>query len=411
MLIAGTLDRVECEIDPSRLPALAEAWDELIDEGSPGAVFRSSGWLVPWWRHFGHGKQLAVFLARSGDRLMGVLPAYRIPALFGGWQLRLMGDGVATSDYLGIIARPEDLGAVSEVIAGVVARTERDVVFDGVAADAPFVAALRRAALGVRASFRATEAGICPVLTIPEGSDFMEWLERHPDAALWRDAKRFKRRADYRLEVLTTEAEVASALPTFWEMHRARWAEEGGSRALADRAVESFHLESGRALARRGWTRLYMVHGGGAPRAGLYGFQHGDRFSYYQTGADPSRKRWSAGSVVLQAAVEDAFRRGLREFDFLRGEESYKAHYATTRRRLLRVRLASGPRARLRLANEMALEAALQFERESLPEPVRSRLRQVVREARRRVRASSGGAQTVERPNHLPADHTAGAVD
>jgi CelD/BcsL family acetyltransferase involved in cellulose biosynthesis len=99
-----TVDRIS---DPAQLPALVQVWDEMIDESSPGAVFRSSAWLLPWWCHLSEGKELATYVAREGGRVIGVLPAYSVRSAWGGRQLRLLGEGTVTSDCLGVIARPE----------------------------------------------------------------------------------------------------------------------------------------------------------------------------------------------------------------------------------------------------------------------------------------------------------------
>src|SRR5205823_2408897 len=88
-----------------------------------------------------------------------------------------------------------------------------------------------------------------------------------------------------------------------------------------------------------------------AVRAALYGHTAGGRYAFYQSGYDPAWRARSVGTVVLGAAIEDAFAAGLREFDFLRGDEDYKAVFASGRRQLVRVRLARGARAgALRLA-------------------------------------------------------------
>lgn len=76
--------------------------------------------------------------------------------------------------------------------------------------------------------------------------------------------------------------------------------------------------------------------------AALLGFQRGTRLAYYTSGSDPAWAHRSVMKVVLSAAIEDAFERGLTEFDFLRGEEPYKRQYTSSQRQLWEVRLASG---------------------------------------------------------------------
>jgi CelD/BcsL family acetyltransferase involved in cellulose biosynthesis len=359
-----TVERIS---DSARLPALAEAWDELIDERSLGAVFRSSAWLLPWWHRFSDGKQLSVYAANDGTRLRGVLPAYHVRSPLGGQRLRLMGDGTVTSDYLGVIARPDELEAAAEAIARAVVADERDVLLDGVTATDSLTAALRRHGTSFSARMDA-----CPYVPIGALPDFDAWIRDRPNG---RRARRWlAKRPGFSIEILTGETEVASALPTLWQLHRARWAVEGGTKALTDPAVEQFHAESARALARRGWVRLYLLHAEGAPRAALYGFERGGRFLYYQMGSDPDWRKRSVGTVLLCAALEDAFERGLSEFDFLRGVERYKTLYTSFRRPILTLRAAAGVRARALFLGDRGRQLAEAAARTLLPDSARRRL-------------------------------------
>lgn len=79
-------------------------------------------------------------------------------------------------------------------------------------------------------------------------------------------------------------------------------------------------------------------HGGAADTGGGVGRSTGAR--------QRSPRRRSVGTVVLCAALEDAFTRGLNEFDLLRGAERYKALYASSSRPIVTFRVAAETRAR-----------------------------------------------------------------
>jgi CelD/BcsL family acetyltransferase involved in cellulose biosynthesis len=362
-----TVERID---DVAQLSRLVTAWDELIDAHIPGAVFRSTAWLLPWWEHFGSGKKLSVYTVRAGARLLGLLPAYRIETTFGGQRLRLLGDEMVCSDYLGVVARPAELKMVSNVIARALVHEESDVALNGLSDDEPLVLALAHAAQAAGATFSRYHYAFCPIIPIPTNGAFDAWLRQRPSgsgAHLLRQRRRLERQTGFRLETLTDECGISERLPLLWNLHRARWAAKGRQGAISDPRLERFHAGVARELARRGWARLFVLYVDGAPRAALYGFQRDGRFAYYQSGSDPTWGRWSVGTAVLGLAIEDAFARGLREFDFLRGDEAYKHMFASSRRGLVRLRVVSGGHARALLAISNGMAGTRRLARELLP--------------------------------------------
>jgi CelD/BcsL family acetyltransferase involved in cellulose biosynthesis len=335
--------------DPAALPALAAAWDGLLDANHPGAPFRSSAWLIAWWHSFGDGKQLAIYTVTRHDELIGILPAYRVSTSPGHWRLRLLGDTDVDSDYLGPIARSADLASISRVLAATLVTTQCDLMLEGLDARDEFTVALTRQAVLIGASCFSWSLAPCPFVAIPSDHDFEGWIRQRP-GRLGRRLAAGQRWAEtqpgYRLEVAQDEASLDAAARTFWRLHHARWASVGGSDAVYDSRTENFHRESLRALGKLGWARIYLLSVHGEVCAGLYGFMHGDRFAFYQSGFDARWRRRSVGSIVIGAALRDAFANGLREFDFLRGEEPYKGLFATSRRHLVVLHIAAGTPAR-----------------------------------------------------------------
>lgn len=378
---------VEQVTDAVRLPALAAVWDALIDDRCPGAVFRSTAWLLPWWEQFSADKELRVYVAKLGTEVVGVLPAYRTRTRFGGQRVQLMGGGMELSDYLGFIGRQDHLEMASTAVARAMLSEERDVVLEDLDANDPLAAALEREAHAAGVGFSRRVSAVCPILQIPKGVTFDEWMRDRPNGAgtqLKRHRRRLEKQSDFRVDILTGEAEISAALPSLWFLHHARWRSEGDSDTLASPALERFLDASARQLARRGWARVYTLRVAGVPRAALYGFGSGHHFAYYQMGRDPAWSRWSIGTVVLAAALEDAFTRGLAEFDFLRGDEAYKHLFASSRRELVNVRLATGVRARAFWTIDQVWVACRRRSRDALPPAAVSWLRRQLRRLRGR---------------------------
>jgi CelD/BcsL family acetyltransferase involved in cellulose biosynthesis len=86
---------------------------------------------------------------------------------------------------------------------------------------------------------------------------------------------------------------------------------------------------------------------------------------------------------LLARTVSDAFGEGLREFDFLRGNEGYKGEWARGERWTVELRLWRGARGR---AARAALQASV-FARETIKAALPRRAIETVRKARRILRS------------------------
>lgn len=67
---------VRCCTDFRDLEALAEDWNKLVDHAEYPNVFLRWEWVGTWWKYFGDGRSLRVYLVYDGSRLVGILPLY-----------------------------------------------------------------------------------------------------------------------------------------------------------------------------------------------------------------------------------------------------------------------------------------------------------------------------------------------
>ena len=175
---------------------------------------------------------------------------------------------------------------------------------------------------------------------------------------------------------------IVRATEEFLQLHRARWSVEGGSDGLSDERHEAFHRDAAQRLAQAGMLRMYTLYAARRPVASVYGVIHGAKFNYYQSGYDPNWACKSVGLVLLARTVQDAFGEGLKEFDFLRGNEGYKADWSREERWTIQIRLWRGTRARVARA---ALGATL-FARAAVKAALPHRALGMIRKTRRLLR-------------------------
>ena len=84
------------------------------------------------------------------------------------------------------------------------------------------------------------------------------------------------------------------------------------------------------AEGKRLWLTTLDVDG--QPAAAWYGFAWGDTVYFYQGGRDPRWERESVGLVLMGLMIQRAIERGYVRFSFLRGDDSYKRQWTSSRR-------------------------------------------------------------------------------
>jgi len=398
--LPGPLRR-EMVRDPAGLLRLRAEWSALCDEARAGCLFLSPEWLIPWWEHFGAGRELCCIAVREGAQLLGLLPLFRERVRLPGVpveRVAFLGDGATGCDYLDVLAAPgceadvrdavlEGLGDLSWDLCDLDGLWRESATALQVAQRFPNGRAVDSAAAGLGGARAQVVRDsklrfVCPNIPL-RGTyeEFLQGLGRREN--LRRREKWLFRQPGVSIEVARTAEEARLAVERFLELHRARWSVEGGSDGLSDERHEAFHRAAVQQLAERGWLRLYTLFAARRPVASVYGVVHQGKFLYYQSGYDPAWAGKSVGLVLLAHTVQDAFAEGLGEFDFLRGDEGYKTQWARAERWTIQVRLWRGARGKAARSAQQAALLAREAVKAALPRAALEGLRR----ARRLLRA------------------------
>ncbi|MGP1609867.1 MAG: GNAT family N-acetyltransferase, partial [Burkholderiales bacterium] len=302
-------------------------------------------WLHTWWQHMRTDRDLHIVTVREGDRLVALAPLVLRPAR---WQrlvpfpvLEFLGCGNVGSDYLSVLVR----GGNEEAALGTLARYLTD---KGLALElshvnrqsAPMHATARQLReLGWHEHQATIEC--CPYIAL-EGhtwESYVNALGRTHRTNFKRKVKKLNQLYRLRIEEASTHDERRAALDVLVNLHLKRRREVGGSDALHTRALQDFHEELTRVALDAGWLRLQVMWLDDAPVAAMYGFEYAGVFYFYQSGFDSAYATYSVGLVMAGLAIKSAIERGVREFDFLHGNEGYKYLWASAERELLRFHL------------------------------------------------------------------------
>jgi len=366
--------------------SIREEWRALNLRARAGTMFLSPDWLEPWWAQWGSERELQLVCVREGAQLIGFLPLFTEQVRRGGVPLKrlaFVGDGETGCDYLDALAEPGREREVFEFCLLAVQHLEWDLCdladlwresFTAVNLAQRFPN--EKLTQGLIRDGRLRH--VCPHIPL-QGTfeNYLRGLSRREN--LKRREKWIFKQPGTSIECARTPEEAVKATGNFIQLHRARWAADGGSDGVCDEKHEAFHREAIARLARNGSLRLYTLFCARRPVASVYGVVHQGKFNYYQSGYDPEWASKSVGLVLLARSVSDAFAEGLSEFDFLRGNEGYKAEWARGERWTVQLRLWRGMRGRTARA---ALSAEM-FARETFKAALPHRAIEAAKKARR----------------------------
>jgi CelD/BcsL family acetyltransferase involved in cellulose biosynthesis len=355
--------RVFCLSSLEELAPYADDWDRL----AAGVPFRSWVWQSTWWHHYGELRSgestsprlfvLCVF--DLDDRLVGLAPLY-IDSGMCGRTLRLLASGEVCSDYLGILCRGNKKERVAIAVADYLAEYNRGnntdaerwdmLQLEGVdAADTAVNCLIQRLAQHGNSVYHRTGPN-CWRIELPSSWDeYLAMLSKGHRKQLRRLQRNFFDTNRAKLYSVQTIDDIPRGMDLLVDLHQRRRKSLGEVGCFHPGTFSTFHREVMPRLLRQGQLHLHWLELDRQPVAAEYHLAGGDVVYAYQSGIEPDALEHQPGRIIGLAVLRRAIEQGYRAFDFLRGDEPYKAHYRAQPRPSLAVHVVpnrTAPRLR-----------------------------------------------------------------
>ncbi len=180
--------------------------------------------------------------------------------------------------------------------------------------------------------YRSQPAPYVDIAGLPSGPDgFLNTLSAGTRYQLRRSARRYAATGKLTLHRATTTAEAETVLDTLAPLHQATWTTRGRPGAFANPDFRRFHTALISRALPRGEVDLLRVTAGGELIGCLYNFRHGGDVLTYQSGFnyEAAGAHQKPGLTCHHLAIEQARRDGVCRYDFMAGEDRYKASLAS----------------------------------------------------------------------------------
>lgn len=349
--------------DYESLCALREAWDQLAGD----MPMRCWDWHAAWWRYYGNHKQLLVLVViDDAQQVQAIAPWFveKVPAR--GRVVRPLGTGEICSDYQTILTRPETRQEAIEALAAWLLDQQREqsarwdlLELENILLDDPAQSLLCELLSEGEALVHRSPALQCWRLQLPvDWETYLSELSKSHRKQVRRFVNRVLETPRATVHTVQTVDEVTPAMDILIDLHQRRWESLGESGCFASPRFTAFHRHMAQVMQKRGQLRLHWVEVDGTPIAAEYHFAgSGDApdshaIYGYQAGVDPTRMDEEPGRLAAIATLQLAIAEGFNVFDFLRGDEPYKAHWRAEPLATCNVRIVP-PRAAARVRDNL----------------------------------------------------------
>lgn len=337
------------------LERLQPDWNGL----AAGIPFRSWQWLFPWWQHYAAGKSLYTLAVHDeGGELVAIAPWF-IEVRGNDRVIQFLGSGQVCSDYLTLLAAPEQADRSIEAIAQWLASASHpgnsadawDLLdFDGIpVGDEPLERLV--AALAVHGCTSTRRPALnCWRMALPSTWDaFMQGLKASHARKIRKVRRRLFDNDRGVVRVVQTAADLERGMEILVDLHQLRWNALGEPGCFSCDMFSGFLHDAARELLAAEMLQLAWLEVEGKPAAAEFLVTSPHTQYIYQGGLDPAARQHSPGHALISALFQDAIANGCGAIDFLRGDEPYKATWGAEPVATERIRVASrrlGPQLR-----------------------------------------------------------------
>ncbi|HZZ72408.1 MAG TPA: GNAT family N-acetyltransferase [Pirellulales bacterium] len=362
------------------------AWNELAG----GVPFRAWEWLAAWWRCYSpveSRSELNVLAVFADDgAVLGIAPWFRQQSARFGHVIRFLGTGEVCSDYLSLLARPQHEEAVATAVADWLSSQNEAGATQQQGAQAWDLLDISGVDSQDRTTKRLLEILAQRAHTIhsrlgprcwrvnlpPRWSDYEAILSHSHRKQVRRLQRTYLASGRLILKTVQTAADLEEGQAVLIDLHQRRQERLGNRGCFASSPFRAFHLEIMPWLLAQNQLRLHWLELDGRQIAAEYHLASNGVVYAYQSGIDPDALEHEPGRLAAIATLQAAIEQGFAGYDFLRGDEPYKAHWRAEPRRLLEVFVVPNrASARLRYGVWAAGKGVKQWIKGRLPTAIR----------------------------------------
>lgn len=320
---------------------LSKIWNDLLIQSRSDNIFLTWEWLYTWGECFlKPDREIFILSVYKGNELLGIAPWCIRQVRFGLFTLRqieFLGIPEGGSDYLDVFAMK---GKEKEVALSIYnflfhqAPSRWDILhLQEVPANSLFLLHFLDK-IGDAGKYMEIQPGaFCPVAVLADTPhEFFNRLSANRRGKFMRDWRILNKAGKTTHTTITpVDSEYKKALESMYLLYSSRW-----NHSLNESFIEKFVSR----VSKKGWVQIDFINVDGRDIAGLFHLKYKDIMYMYLMAVDRDfNPAISLGNILVGLCIEKAIEEKFTTYDFLKGNEAYKFHWAGEGKRSLKISL------------------------------------------------------------------------
>lgn len=324
--------------------SLSEVWDSLLQKSNDdNAIYLTYEWVSTWWKHFGEGKKLNILLIENQGQVIGIVPLMKTEYSIGLVKSHLLETiGSVNCNYIGLMPlenRDEAVVAFLDYLRRELGRSKLSLRLTLVPDDSKFLDMLRRHAptFSKNLVMQETIKTLAPYIPLPATWDvYYRSLSQNRRWVLRKKLRFLEEEHSVEFQECTIDT-PEDRLSKFFDIHQRRWQSANVSGVFSNPKMKEFYRDIASQFLKKGWLHFSYLNVDGEMASAEYAFVYNGKFYGATTARDIRYSKYSIGHLHLMFLIKDAIRKGLREFDLLKGDEPYKFHWTKSARKYMQI--------------------------------------------------------------------------
>lgn len=317
-----------------------DVWSQALLMSKKDNLFLTLEWLSTWWKHFGEDKKSLLLILKEGDDVIAIAPLmyskYRKNFLEIG-LIQFMGTWLSDyGDFILVKDEEKCLNLIFEFLEN--CRIQWNVMdLRGFPEESSTIGLLQKVAKERGYPLIMKECSCQSISLNHSWNDYWNQLRVPMRRQVRRDLKNAMKA--HSVDIVFDQ-NLHESIRFFFETYTKWLAQRKGQSTLFDipfERVRKFLTDFILVSAERGWLDMSSLRLDHVPVSSYLGFIYDKTYYLYMSSWDPSYSHYGIGHIHLMNLIRRSINLGLYRFDFLRGDDYYKARWNTSKTRSRRI--------------------------------------------------------------------------